>query len=73
MKKMCLASLPLRYLGADAETVRKTLNEKGYTYSNGTINFMQKDGDGGLGYVKYSIDFAPETAIQTKDAEVLGS
>lgn len=56
-----------------AETVRKTLNEKGYTYSNGTINCMQKDGDGGLGYVKYSIDFAPETAIQTKDAEVIGS
>lgn len=32
-----------------AETVRKTLNEKRYTYSNGTIDCMQKDGDGGIG------------------------
>ncbi|MEG7381446.1 hypothetical protein V5785_19470 [Bacillus subtilis] len=56
-----------------AETVRKTLNEKGYTYSNGVIDCMQKDGDGGIGYVKYSIDFLPETAIQPSDAEELGS
>ncbi|MHA6487071.1 YfjL-like protein [Bacillus cabrialesii] len=56
-----------------AETVRKTLNEKGYTYSNGTVDCMQKDGDGGFGYVKYSIDFLPKTAIQPKDAEELGS
>ncbi|MDR4434900.1 YfjL-like protein [Bacillus tequilensis] len=52
-----------------AEMVRKTLNEKGYTYSNGTIDCMEKDGDGGFGYVKYSIDFLPKTAIQTNDAE----
>ncbi|MEI1420540.1 hypothetical protein EFK13_04555 [Bacillus cabrialesii] len=52
-----------------AETVRKTLNEKGYTYSNGTIDCMQKDGDGGFGYVKYSFDFLPKTAIQRNDAE----
>ncbi|UQZ48817.1 hypothetical protein M1D69_16795 [Bacillus sp. PK3-037] len=56
-----------------AETVRKTLNEKEYTYSNGTIDCMQKDGDGGFGYVKYSIDFLPETAIQPNNAEELGS
>ncbi|MGY2643247.1 hypothetical protein D3797_016915 [Bacillus subtilis] len=56
-----------------AETVRKTLNEKRYTYSNGTIDCMQKDGDGGIGYVKYSIDFLPKTAIQPNDAEELGS
>ncbi|MGL3687938.1 hypothetical protein [Bacillus sp. B088] len=56
-----------------AETVRKTLNEKGYTYSNGTIDCMQKDGDGGIGYVKYSIGVLPETAIQPNDAEELGS
>ncbi|WP_276736699.1 hypothetical protein [Bacillus sp. (in: firmicutes)] len=56
-----------------AETVRKTLNEKGYTYSNGTIDCMQKDGDGGFGYVKYSIDFLSKTAIQTNDAEELSS
>ncbi|MCY8289726.1 MULTISPECIES: hypothetical protein [unclassified Bacillus (in: firmicutes)] len=55
-----------------AETVRKTLNEKGYTYLNGTIDCMQKDGDGGIGYVKYSIDFLPKTAIQPNDAEELG-
>lgn len=54
-----------------AETVRKTLNEKRYTYSNGTIDCMQKDGDGGIGYVKYSIDFLPKTAIQPNDAEEL--
>ncbi|MCY7783357.1 hypothetical protein MOB06_11295, partial [Bacillus sp. S20C3] len=54
------------------ETVRKTLNEKGYTYLNGTIDCMQKDGDGGIGYVKYSIDFLPKTAIQPNDAEELG-
>ncbi|NTU27456.1 hypothetical protein HPX95_14920 [Bacillus tequilensis] len=52
-----------------AEMVRKTLNEKRYTYSNGTIDCMEKDGDGGFGYVKYSIDFLPKTAIQTNDAE----
>ncbi|KXJ33483.1 YfjL-like protein [Bacillus spizizenii] len=56
-----------------AETVRKTLNETEYTYANGIIDCMQKDGDGGIGYVKYSIDFLPETAIQTNDAEELGS
>lgn len=58
---------------AMAETVRKTLNQKGYTYIRGTIDCMQKDGDGGFGYVKYSIDFTPETAIQKNDAEPLGS
>ncbi|MBK4206242.1 hypothetical protein EGI09_20635 [Bacillus subtilis] len=56
-----------------AETVRKTLNETEYTYANGIIDCMQKDGDGGIGYVKYSIDFLPETAIQPNDAEELGS
>ncbi|WEY92681.1 hypothetical protein P5624_00760 [Bacillus subtilis] len=56
-----------------AETVRKTLNEKGYKYSNGTIDCMQKDGDGGIGYVKYSIDFLSKAAIQSNDAEELGS
>ncbi|MBL4975622.1 hypothetical protein [Bacillus halotolerans] len=58
---------------AMAETVRKTLNQKGYTYFRGTIDCMQKDGDGGFGYVKYSIDFTPEIAIQKNDAEALGS
>ncbi|MCI3986795.1 hypothetical protein MMJ63_18280 [Bacillus vallismortis] len=56
-----------------AETVRKTLNEKGYTYANGRVDCMQKDADGGFGYVKYSVDFLPKTAIQPNDAEVLGS
>lgn len=56
-----------------AETVRKMLNEKRYTYSIGTIDCMQKDGDGGIGYVKYSIDFLAKTAIQPNDAEELGS
>ncbi|MBY4605836.1 hypothetical protein KM195_19415 [Bacillus sp. SPARC3] len=56
-----------------AETVRKTLNEKGYTYANGTVDCMQKDADGGFGYVKYSVDFLPKTAIQPNDAEELGS
>ncbi|MCG8398495.1 hypothetical protein LWS67_18515 [Bacillus atrophaeus] len=51
------------------KTVRKTLNEKGYTYSNGTIDCMQKDGDGGIGYVKYSIDFLSKAVIQSNDAE----
>lgn len=57
----------------DAAKMAETVRKKGYTYSNGTIDCMQKDGDGGFGYVKYSIDFLPKTAIQTSDAEELGS
>ena len=33
----------------------------------------QKDGNGGIGYVKYSIDFLSKAAIQSNDAEELGS
>ncbi|ADV95794.1 alternate gene name: yztA [Bacillus subtilis E1] len=29
--------------------------------------------DGGIGYVKYSIDFLSKAAIQSNDAEELGS
>lgn len=46
--------------------------KKRFTYSNSTIDCMRKDADGGFGYVRYSIDFLPGTAIQPNDAEELG-
>lgn len=55
------------------EMVRKMFNEKGYIYLNGMIDCMQKDGDGGIGYVKYLIGVFLEIVIQLNDVEELGS